>query len=323
MLVANSHLWIEQTILRAGAEITPSAGSWIHYRVCFGTGYLLTGDKATELNAGDVVVAPPGPAFAIRASQLGSLALCHFALQLEQLRGLLTLPELRVIELGTGRNGLGLRLVPSDDPLAREFACVCQHRTSESGMVVRGEMVLLALRSLSATAATGVEAPAECATAKGRLIKLASRMPESELLRHSPAELARLCGCTERHLRRIFRQFFGTSLQGRQMDYRILMARRLLAETDAKVIDVAQECGFRHLGLFNATFKRLVGRTPSDCRKATRNKLVMRRRSREIFCPNAPGDPPRNGQSLREHTHRSSAATAQPANEMRGPLMRA
>jgi AraC-like DNA-binding protein len=297
MPAANSHLWIEQTILRAGGELTPSAGSWIHYRVCFGTGYLLTGDKATELNAGDVVVAPPGPVFTVRASQLGSLALCHFALHLEQLRGLLTLPELRAIELGTGRNGLGLRLVPSEHPLAREFACVCQHRTSESGMVVRGELALLALRSLSASTATRVEEPAECATAEGRWIKLASRMPESELLRHSPAELARLCGCTERHLRRIFRQFSGASLQSRQMDYRILMAKSLLAETDAKVIDVAQECGFRHLGVFNATFKRLVGRPPSDWRKAARNKRVMQRRTREILCPNGPGDPPRNGQS--------------------------
>jgi AraC-like DNA-binding protein len=307
--------------LRAGTELRPAAVSWTHYRVCFGTAYLLTGDKATELQTGDVVVAPPGQAFTFRASQLGSVVLCHFALRLEHLGGLLTLPELRVIELGAGRNGLGLRLVSRDEPLAREFACICQHRTSESGMVVRGELALMALRSLSAWAVSGLQAPAECATAEGRLIKLANWMPESELLRHSPAELARLCGCTERHLRRVFRQYFGRSLQSRQMDYRIVMAKRLLAETNAKVIDVAQECGFRHLGFFNATFKRLAGRPPTEWRKAARNKRVMRRRSQEVVCPNGPAEPARNGQVWQERTHRSPGAAAQAAVAMSGELI--
>jgi hypothetical protein len=41
----------------------------------------------------------------------------------------------------------------------------------------------------------------------------------------------------------------------------------LLRNPDAKVINVAQECGFNHLGLFNTCFKRRFGCSPGQWRK--------------------------------------------------------
>ena len=48
---------------------------------------------------------------------------------------------------------------------------------------------------------------------------------------------------------------------------RLLKAFALLRNPDAKVISVAEECGFSHLGLFNTCFKRRFGTSPGQCRK--------------------------------------------------------
>jgi hypothetical protein len=43
----------------------------------------------------------------------------------------------------------------------------------------------------------------------------------------------------------------------------------LLRDANAKVINVAEECGFNHLGLFNTCFKRRFGTSPGQWRKST------------------------------------------------------
>jgi hypothetical protein len=48
---------------------------------------------------------------------------------------------------------------------------------------------------------------------------------------------------------------------------RLLRSMSLLRDPDAKVINVAEQSGFNHLGLFNICFKRRFGMNPSQCRK--------------------------------------------------------
>src|SRR5262249_27216219 len=108
--------------------------------------------------------------------------------------------------------------------------------------------------------------------AKGRLRELVGQIGEAELLEHSTEGLARLLCCSERHLSRLFREEFGVSLRTKQTELRLRKAKRLLAETDAKVINVALESGYRHLGLFNLMFKRRFGVTPTQWRNQSRKK---------------------------------------------------
>jgi AraC-like DNA-binding protein len=75
-------------------------------------------------------------------------------------------------------------------------------------------------------------------------------------------ELAHKFGFCRRHLNRLFHQHFGLSISRLRMEMRLLKAVTLLRDPDAKVINVAQECGFNHLGLFNASFKRRFGTSP-------------------------------------------------------------
>ena len=65
------------------------------------------------------------------------------------------------------------------------------------------------------------------------------QMPENELVRHTPEQLATLCECSTRHFSRLFRKHFGTSVRSRQTELRLLKARQLLLETDAKITSVA------------------------------------------------------------------------------------
>jgi AraC-like DNA-binding protein len=48
---------------------------------------------------------------------------------------------------------------------------------------------------------------------------------------------------------------------------RLLKARRLLEQTDACVMTVAQACGYSRLGVFSAQFKKRTGLTPSEFRQ--------------------------------------------------------
>ena len=65
----------------------------------------------------------------------------------------------------------------------------------------------------------------------------------------------------------MFRKHFNTSIRAKQADLRLDKARQLLAETNQKIVTVATESGYRHLGFFNTTFKKRFGMTPSEWRK--------------------------------------------------------
>ena len=95
-------------------------------------------------------------------------------------------------------------------------------------------------------------------------------MPEADLQHRKPQELAQRCGCSPRHFRRLFREHFGHSLMPKKTELRIDKAKQLLAQTNSKIIDVALECGFQHVGLFASTFHRYTRMTPSQYRRRKR-----------------------------------------------------
>lgn len=82
------------------------------------------------------------------------------------------------------------------------------------------------------------------------------------------AELARLAGVSERTLSRFFRRRMNRTLPQFMNELRVGRARRLLLETSLTVTAIAHRCGFRNLSNFNAQFRRIVGRSPADFRRA-------------------------------------------------------
>ena len=66
-----------------------------------------------------------------------------------------------------------------------------------------------------------------------------------------------------------------------------MKAVSLLRDCDAKVINVAEQCGFNHLGLFNTCFRRRFGASPGQWRKALTDDAInpTQRTNGDSECP--------------------------------------
>lgn len=78
--------------------------------------------------------------------------------------------------------------------------------------------------------------------------------------------LAAELGVTDRHLRRVMRAQFGASPIELAQTSRLLAAKRLLADTNLSVTEIAFASGFRSLRRFNATLKDRYGVAPTKLR---------------------------------------------------------
>jgi AraC-like DNA-binding protein len=89
---------------------------------------------------------------------------------------------------------------------------------------------------------------------------LAERLPISRL-----AKLARL---SRYHFCRSFRHSFGLSPHRYHLQRRAERAKTLLANPTLSITDIALDLGFLDTSTFSTTFRKLVGRTPSDYRRS-------------------------------------------------------
>jgi AraC family transcriptional regulator of adaptative response / DNA-3-methyladenine glycosylase II len=105
--------------------------------------------------------------------------------------------------------------------------------------------------------------------ANQRLAQSAARLIEDgRLADASLEELAADLGVTDRHLRRVFQQEFGVSPVEYAQTQRLLLAKRLLTDSDLPVIDVALASGFASLRRFNHLFKTRYRLTPGALRRS-------------------------------------------------------
>ena len=84
-------------------------------------------------------------------------------------------------------------------------------------------------------------------------------------------EMKRL-GISANHLSTVFKQHYGLSPLGYFNQKRFEYAKKLLAETDQPIIDVAGEIGFDSLSAFYAFFKRHTGITPKNYRTGSKGE---------------------------------------------------
>ncbi len=83
--------------------------------------------------------------------------------------------------------------------------------------------------------------------------------------------LADVVGCSVNHLSQVINSGFGTSFFNYLNHYRIEHARDLLADSDNNryaILNIAFEVGFNSNSAFYAAFKKFVGQTPAQFRRA-------------------------------------------------------
>lgn len=104
--------------------------------------------------------------------------------------------------------------------------------------------------------------------AGGRLAQAAASLIEDGALTESCLEeLADRLNTSDRHLRRVFRAEFGVSPVAYAQTHRLLLAKRLLTDTDLPLTEVAMAAGFGSLRRFNSLFQQRYRMQPRDLRR--------------------------------------------------------
>ena len=132
---------------------------------------------------------------------------------------------------------------------ARALAALSLHACADSGIAVREERVY------------------------GRVMGEATAWLEGHFAEDVKMDsLVDYMGYSRSHLFELFRKHTGLSPAEYLARYRIGRARRMLENTDDKVLDIANACGFSSAQYFNAAFRRQTGLTPSEWRARHRRR---------------------------------------------------
>lgn len=267
------HLLIATVKLAAGEERAIKANGWLFLHLQHGQAYWLWPPQTAALSSGELLVAAPEAQGSLRASKISDVAFSYLDFCPEQLSDLLTFSDYLHLKNCADSGRWRARTFPADHPLARNYAALCAAAEDEGGLFARfrvlnwvSEVFLQAARPRTANRAGGEQAAGQ------RLIRILSQMPSAEFIQCSAEELAARCGCSARHLRRLFHLHHGISLRESQTELRLQKARRLLGETNDKILHIALECGYQHISLFNALFKRRFGMPPSQWRLRHQNQ---------------------------------------------------
>ena len=89
------------------------------------------------------------------------------------------------------------------------------------------------------------------------------------------ADIARFCHCSVSHLSHLFKKNLQRSITEVIEEERLTRAKRMLADTDMRVTDIAMACGFGDPNYFSFVFRRGSGMTPSAFRASIRKGRAL------------------------------------------------
>ena len=273
LVSVNLHLIFRELMIQPSCEWFPSvqcSQGWIIIRVADGAGYWLKGEAAGELNVGDGLVLGFDDQTQLRASSLCPIKVQFFTVQPQYL-GLLTVAEWHQFKTAPENSSSYFLFFRANELMGQEFARIAE-QSQGSGLSAR-----CALLKFWADIVMDI-APLENSSTRGnklrdRFQQLFRQMSEIELTFCSLPELAQQLNCSVCHFRRLFRGEFRVPLRLRQIELRLLRVRQLLVESDATVISIANQCGYRRLNYLNRMFKKRFGMTPGEWRRQARKNL--------------------------------------------------
>ena len=278
-----SHLAIREFFVPPGGEWLPKLSGWSLIQIRYGNGYWMEAQSSRELEAGTVLLVADQVQGSFRASQLGGLSLYSFSVLPARLTGLITFGEQGIFARAASRKECSLQIFSSSHPVALKMKELYENRNSP-GLLFRLNLLQLFVdvfgNELKQAVSTG-----ETSDARERLRLVLSETPPDEFLEMSFNEMAQVTHCTPRHLGRIFNELVGMSFRDKRAEIRLARARELLATSNSKVVEVALECGYKSLSLFNLMFTRRFGTSPGRWRRkqagngGTESNLGRRRNS--------------------------------------------
>ena len=250
--------------------------------------YLEPGEPV-RLADGDVLVLGPQETASLSARRNGAQGIT-FRAQGEWLARALALAglELESAPLRAATLRAGTHAARRAALLLRELAAPASEPVPETRLAQTARALELLGIAVAARSDALAEAPRQrrsaARVALAEALEALAREPGHGL---TLSGLATRLSLSERQASRLVHERLGSSLGDHVAELRIARAKRLLAESDLAVIDVAAEAGFGSLGHFNQVFRSRSGSTPSAFRASAR------RRAEAI--PVAPVQPPEPG----------------------------
>ncbi len=178
--------------------------------------------------------------------------------------------------IGVTTTGIYCRPVCKVRPPRREncqfYALAAQAELAGFRPCLRCRPELAPIGTAPSGSALGTLAPWSLQDASSILAQQAARMLDEPTLwsdgAPSMADVAARLGVSERHVRRIFESHWGVSPLQYLQTRRLLMAKRLLTDTQLPVTQVAAQSGFSSVRRFNAAFVEHYRLQPRQLRKA-------------------------------------------------------
>ena len=265
-MLAQDPLNLQRVQLKASQEWTHKGEQLSFIFPKAGAGNWVAGAVVRKLGPGDVFVLNSTLGGKLCAAGPGEMVFWCISLQLEHLFPLFESSEICLLQ-NISDGFRTAKLYPAAIPVAREChrqlakipAQVDLDHRCRLLQVVAGILTVEFNRAKSQW--IGFVRPEE------HMVQVFQKLTAAEMLNLSVGELAAKFGCSRRHLNRLFHHYFGVSVAALRMEMRLLKSVTLLRDPDAKVIRVAEDCGFNQLGLFNICFKRRFGASPGQWRK--------------------------------------------------------
>jgi AraC-like DNA-binding protein len=231
-----------------------------------GAGTYAHDSLSRPLSPGDVFVLNTTARAKLRVPASGELLFWWFSVCFEHLFPLLATKEICLLQAVT-ENFKTAKVYLAASPLADTCHRLLGDVPPQLSLDHRSHLLRIVATILTAEFKSARPAPAGFVRVEEHMSQVFEKLSVPDILNLSVEELAERFSCSRRHLNRLFHQHFGVSVTGLRMEMRLLKAVSLLRDPDAKVINVALQCGFNHLGLFNSCFKRRFGVSPGEWRK--------------------------------------------------------
>lgn len=287
MLTNTDHLSLRLTRLQSPQEIDQKREGLIFVFSKGGVGKYTSKTATQRLIAADILVFNGVSGGKLAASDgKGEFVFWTFSVCFENLLPLFASNEISLLH-HIIESFKAAKTYPAVNPLAVDCQRLLAAVPADFNLDHRGQLLRIAASILSLEFKAAQTQRGGYVRAEDHMVQVFEKLSASELINLSVGELAARFSCSRRHLNRLFHQHFGVSVAALRMETRLLKAVSLLRDANAKIINVAEQCGFNHLGLFNTCFKRRFGSSPGQWRKSalqTENASARNLESQPV-CP--------------------------------------
>lgn len=279
------HLALQLTRLKSGEELITHPTGLTFVFAKGGTGKCVTQVETLRLAPGEIMILNGSTGGKLGVHDKGEFLFWSFSVSFDNLMPLFSGNEISLLHHIT-ESFKSAKIYNATHPVALECHRLLASVPPQFNLDHRGQLVRIAATILSVEFKEAQFRRSGYVRAEDHMVQVFESLSSSELINLSVGELADRFSCSRRHLNRLFHQHFGLSVATLRMEMRLLKAMSLLRDPDAKVINVAEECGFNHLGLFNTCFKRRFGASPGQWRKnALQNQSAPPDSGNKPACP--------------------------------------